>query len=264
MATKTQKTKQTLTSILISTLTIFIIFLIIATGTYIKNNIKKGRYIGAEVESKNTISVSGTSEMFVKPDLARIILSVENEAKTVNQVMETNNQKMNTVIENVKEQGVKEKDLKTTNFRLNPRYEWYDKEVYPPSGKRVLVGYTINQSLEVKIRNLEKIGDIIKTATDSGANKVGNINFEVEEKEKYKKQVRQKAINNAKEKAKTLAKQLGITLVDIKSFNESGSTPVPQYDNYAREKLGAGGSSPNIQTGENKIESNITIVYTID
>src|SRR6056297_797061 len=244
MEIKNKDTKKFLTNSLIFVLTIFVIFLIIATGTYIKNNVKRGKYIGADIESRNVISVSATSEMFVKPDLAKVVLSVENEATTVDRAMETNTQKMNSIIEKVKDQGIKEKDLKTTNFRLNPRYEWWDDTIYPPSGKRVLVGYTVNQSLEIKIRDLENIGSIIETATTNGANQVGNINFEVENKDEYEKTVREQAIEKAKDKAKTLDKQLGVTLVDIKSFNENGYAPTPQYDNYARlEKDTAGAGS---------------------
>jgi len=261
-----EKNIKTTKGILIAFLTLFVITLTILTIVYIQNSIKQGKYIGAEIETKNTLSVSGQSEMFVKPDLARIALSVENEAKTVDKAMETNTKKMNAVIEKVKEQGVKEKDLKTTNFRLNPRYEWRDEKIYPPSGKRVLVGYRVNQSLEVKIRDLDKIGAIIETATSNGANQVGNISFEVENKDEYQEQVRKQAIDKAKEKAETLANQLGVTLVNIKSFNEGGYAPMLQYDNYARlEKDAAGSSSSaNIQAGENKIETNVTITYSIN
>ena len=131
---------------LIGLLNLFLIVLIISTAVGIQNQIKEGRYIGQEIEAKNTITVSDTGEIYAKPDLALISFSVKTEAKTVSEAMSENTKKMNAVIEFIKGEGVEEKDLKTTSFNIYPRYEWREVGIppYPSTGKRVLVGYEVS------------------------------------------------------------------------------------------------------------------------
>lgn len=255
-------------STLFVVLSLFLITLIISTIVGIQNKIKEGRYIGQEIESKNTITVTDTGEIYAKPDLALIDFSVITEAKTVALAMKENTEKMNNIISFVKGQGVEEKDLKTRAFNIYPRYEYrkVETEIYPwPPGKRVLVGYEIRQQLEVKIRDLNKIGEIIEGATTAGANRVGDLQFTIDNQDEVKKQARAQAIDKAKAKAKELASQLGIKLVRITNFTESSY--IPRF--YAYEKAlpapgGLGGEVPEIEIGENKITVTVIITYEIN
>lgn len=220
-------------------------------------------------ESENVISVSATSEVYAQPDLALTSFSVLTEAKTVGEAMEENTTRMNDVIAFVKSEGVEDKDLKTTNFSISPRYEWYEagacSTYYCPSGQRVLVGYEVSQSLQVKMRDLAKIGDIIQGATESGANDVGSLSFTIDNEDSLKEEARTKAIAEAKAKAEALADQLGIRLVRITSFSETGDMPV-YYPSTMKssEALGmGGGATPDIQTGENKISVTVYLTYQI-
>lgn len=259
-------------SILLIMLIVFLLSLIVVTAVDIQNKIRQGRYIGQDTETKNTITVSGTGEVYAKPDLCLVSFSVKNEAKTVAEAMTENTAKMNAIIALMKAQGIEKKDLKTTNFNIYPRYEYRKEEVgaetWPPQpeGKRVLVGYEITQSLQVKIRNLEKIGEIIQGATDAGANQVRNLQFTIDNQDELKKQAREEAIQEAKDKAKELAGQLDIELVRITNFSESGIIPrLPYYDFALQEAAGPGETpAPQIETGENKIEVAVSITYEIN
>jgi len=228
------------------------------------NKIKEGRYIGQEIESKNTITVSGTGEVYAKPDLALTTFSVVTEKKEVAEAMEENTRKMNTIIDSIKEQGIEEKDLKTTSFNIYPRYEWNERTQFYPNGQRVLVGYEISQSLEVKIRDMEKIGTIIQKATDAGANQVGNLQFTIDDEDEVKKQAREEAIKEAKDKAKELASQLGVKLIRIVNFSESGVMPYYYGLKAEAEMASSDTEAPQIETGENKIEVNVNITYEIN
>ena len=246
-------------------LTLFLIILTIFVAVSIQNKIKEGRYIGQEIETKNTISVSDTGEIYAKPDLALTTFSVVTEAKTVVVTMSENTEKMNNIIDFMKDEGIEAKDLKTTTFNISPRYEWREVCIPPcPSGKRVLVGYEVRQSLQVKIRDMEKIGDVIQGATDAGANQVGNLQFTIDKEDELKKQAREEAIKKAKEKAKELASHLGVNLVRITNFSESGA--VPRSYGYLEEATMAkgGGEAAQIETGENKISVTVTITYEIN
>ena len=249
-------------------LSVFLVALIVFTAVEIVNKIKEGKYIGQTLESIKTITVSGTGDIFAKPDLAIVDFSVVMEATTVAKAMEDNTQKMNAIIDFMKQQGIEDKDLKTINFYISPRYEWYTKEMCVPAcpeGKRVLVGYEVSQSLQVKIRDMAKIGDIIQGGTDKGANQVGDLQFTIDKEDELKKQAREKAIAEAKTKAGELALQLGVKLTRIVNFNESGIYPYYDYAMKEAVPSGLGGATtPQIETGQNKIEVTVNITYQID
>jgi len=192
-----------------------------------------------------------------------IDFSVVGEKKTVIEAMAENTKKMNSVIEAIKSQGVEEKDLKTTNFSISPRYEWYEKSEIYPAGKRVLVGYEVNQTLQVKIRDLTKIGNIIQVATKAGANQVGDLQFTIDKQDELKSQARKEAIEKAKVMAKEIAGQLGVKLVKITNFSENAIAPIP-YPYFMEKAMSGGAETPQIQTGENKIEVQVSITYEID
>ena len=251
---------------LLSVLGIVLVLLLVAltasTTVGIRNKIKEGRYIGQEVEAKNTISVSGQGEIYADPDLALINFSVVTEKETVKEALQENKAKMNKVIEGMKDKGVEEKDLKTTTFDIRPRYEWYEKSNSDKERERVLVGYEITQELQTKIRNLEQVGEIIQVATGAGANRVGNIQFTIEEKEELQQQAKEEAIQNAKEKAQKTASQLGVKLAKIVDFSESFAAP-RGYSGVAEKEM-AEDTAPQIEPGQNKVEVNVSITYRIN
>jgi len=244
---------------------VFLVSLTVLVSVKIANEIKERKYIGQGVEPQNIITVSATGEIYARPDLVLVTFSTVTEEKTVNEALSKNTEKMNGIIEFIKGQGVEEKDLKTTSFNIYPRYEWYEKTEIPPypQGKRVLVGYEVRQSLEVKIRDIGKIGDIIQGATDAGANQVSDLRFTIDKEDELKKEARGQAIEKAKEKAQELASQLGVNLIRITNFQES-SIP-PRF--YALEEAAmgkGGGEAPQIEPGENLIKVTVTITYEIN
>lgn len=222
--------------------------------------------IGEIPEVKNTITISASGEVFAKPDLAITNFSVVTEAKTVGQALAENTQKMNAVISSIKNEGALDKDLKTTSFNIFPRYEFQkaEPELYPyPPGKRVLVGYEVSQSLQVKIRDLTKVGRVIEKAAAAGANQVGDLQFTIDKEDDFKSQARKQAIDKAKVKAKELTDSLGVRLGRVTSFSEGFSGPIF----FGLKEMMAAPTPapgvPQIETGENKIEVQVTINYEI-
>ncbi len=246
---------------------IFLITFITFWGISAYSQIKSNKYIGQDIESQNTITVSATGEASALPDLAIISFSVVTEAVTVGEAMEENSSKMNQIIAFAKEQGVEEKDLKTISFNIYPRYEWRREGVYwpYPEGERALVGYEVSQTLEVKIRDIAKIGAIVQGATAKGANQAGDLRFTIDDEEALKNKAREEAIVDAKSKAQELASQLGVKLIKITNFSENGYSLVPRYDSYAESAVGMGGgeTAPEIATGENEITVSVSITWEI-
>jgi len=241
-------------TVFLTILGIFLVALIISTGLDIQSKIQ---------ETENTITFSDTGTIYAKPDLAVATASVISEDTTVAGALSANAKKMNAVIAAEKAEGVEEKDLKTTSFNISPRYEWRDQTYYY-SGVRVLAGYEVSQSLQIKIRDLEKVGTIIQKATDEGANEISNLQFTIDNEDELKKQAREQAIGKAKSKAEELANELGIRLVGISNFSETGVTPYYYDLEKAAVPAGLGGGETlQIETGENKIEVTVYITYKI-
>jgi len=255
------------------------------------NAVKASKYIGRDSIGQGTISVSGEGDISTKPDLAVMDFSVVSEGKTVAEAMADNTKKMNAIVDVAKSLGVADKDLQTSGFNITPRYDYVKGTVttpaapemavsepaisvpvdsmYYPGGKRVLSGYDITQTLTVKMRDMTKIGTIIEEVAAAGANQVGDLQFTLDDPDSVQAQARKKAIDDAKEKAKVLAAQLGVRLVRITSYSDGGYTPVYRL-NYAAKDMAAGAGvaesapAPNIQTGENKITVNVSITYEIE
>jgi len=203
-----------------------------------------------------TFSVLGEGKEVVVPNIAEIRIGVISEGLDLTTLQKENSEKMNKIINFLKEKGIDEKDIQTENYSVTPKYD-YSKSPYR------IVGYTISQDLRVKVRDLSKIGEILSQAVNYGANNVSGPNFTVDDKEVYLEKAREKAIKNAKEKAEKIAKSAGFKLGKIISIIESSPfEPIP----LMLKEMGAGGpliSQPQIEPGSQEIKVQVTITYEI-
>ena len=242
---------------------LFLLGLLGLIGVVFANQIKAGQYIGQDWRNKNVISVSAEGKKYVKPDLAVINLAVQTEKKTVDAAMEENVQKMNKIITTLSDLGIAESDLQTMNFQLSPRYEWRDKDIFPPSGKRILVGYDVNQTLRVKVKNLNDMGKVIKEATTAGANQVSNLQLTLANPDKVREEVERQAIKQAQAKAKDLAKALGAHLGKIINVQFDHQMPRPIMSRAVNSAVEGAGTVPQIEVGKNLIRTTVNIIYQI-
>lgn len=205
-----------------------------------------------------SISVSGEGSVFIKPDIALISVGVTKNNVDFVVAQKDATEVINKTINFLKSKGVEEKDIKTTSYNIYPQYDYI-------RGEQKFRGYEVSQNLELKIRNLDSVGEILSGVASSGANMVGSLRFEVDDMKKSKEEARKEAIKEAKEKAKTLSKQLGVRLKKITSYYESdGGFSGPIY--YDAAFGGKGGDFPapvSVPTGENEIKIVVTINYEI-
>lgn len=223
-------------------------------------------YFPNQPNKEDRFSVIGSGTVYAKADIANITIGLKTEVKkTAAEVTKENSEQMNDIIEAVKELGVEEKDIKTTDFRLNPVYTWVEKE-----GQKLL-GYEISQNISLKVRDLNKISDIITQATDKGANQIGNISFTIDDEYELKNEARKLAIEKAKEKAEAIATESGMKLGKIKSVYENSYQPPIAYDYsnaYKEMRLesqdqGAGVAVSGIEAGQNEIKVEVTLMYEV-
>lgn len=212
------------------------------------------------VATTNTVAFVGQGKILAKPDVAVLNFSVLTEAETSKSAQEANSVRSKAVGTFFKKQNIEDKDIKTISYNIYPQYN------YPRDGIPKIKGYQVNQTYEVKIRNLDNVSAILDGIVSAGANQVSNLRFEIDNPEKLKDQARAKAIENAKGKANTLKSQLGVDLGKIINFSENvAGYPAPMYE-YSSYKgaMGMGGAAnPDVQTGENEITVNVTVTYQI-
>jgi len=223
----------------------------------------------------NTVSFSGEGRIFAKPDIAIISFSILTEAATSKKAQDDNSAKSEKVVKFLKDQNIEDKDVKTTGYNVYPQYS-YPRPASVPLGEGTtgsayfdpnpkITGYQVNQSFQAKVRNLEKVSTILDGLVTAGANQVSNLGLQVDDIEKVKNEARELAIKNAKEKANTLKKQIGIRLGKIVNYNEGGGYPIMYYaaELKADGRGGNTGGGPSIPTGENEIVVNVTLTYQI-
>lgn len=206
------------------------------------------------------ISFSGEGKVVVKPDIALVSFSVNTRAGTSVEAVNQNNTKMNAVIAAVKKAGVEDKDVQTTMYNLQPVYD------YTREGS-VFKGYSLDQQVSVKIRNLDNINSVMDSATSAGATTVGSLSFTVDDMEKVKSEARVKAIEQAKQKAKDLAGQSGLKLGKLVNVSEGyfGGYPTPLYGMGAANAMDKASSiAPSIQTGQSEVTVSISLTYQIN
>lgn len=248
-----------------------LVVLIVYVAVLALSGLKGLRFIGSGVSATNTITVSGEGEVFAVPDTAEFSVSVQEEAKEVKAAQETATKKSNDILAYLKSQGVEEKDIRTTDYSVYPQYDYVNGVCsnggYCQPGKQVLRGYQVSQTLTVKVRDTEKAGDLLSGVGSRGASSVSGLSFTIDDQDALEAQARGEAIDDARAKAKMLAKQLGVSLVRVVGFSESGDRPIYYAKTMSMAADGMGGMeaapAPQIPTGENKITSNISVTYEI-
>ncbi len=223
--------------------------------------------------SYNTINVSGEGEVFAVPDIASFTFTVSADAKTVTAAQEEVTKKMDAILDAVKTLGVEEKDIKTTDYSVYPRYSYTNPTCgasFCPPSRQVLDGYTASHNVTVKVRKTENAGEVLAAAGDRGATGLSNISFTVDDPEQLTSEARAKAIENAREKAEMLSDELDVRLVRVISFYDStdGGMPMPMYGegmSSSRDMVVStqAAKAPELPSGQNKVRVVVNVTYEI-
>lgn len=245
-------------------------FLIIVTayfGVKIVSEIRS--YSDFSDKTERTISLSGHGEVKAVPDIANIYFTISKDAKTVKEaqalVAEVEKSSLNLL---KTENKILDKDIKTSNASFYPKYEYrYSRPcpTYNCPANNIIIGYTASESITVKVRNTDDVGKIMQGLGTLGVTDLSGPNFSIDNEDQLKADARKKAIDDAKEKAETLAKDLGIRLGKITSFTDSGNYPTPpmMYSAKAEALDNRATGSAELPKGENTISSDVTITFEI-
>ncbi len=226
-----------------------------------------------------TFAASGEGKVVGVPDVATFSISVVTEGDlNVTDAQSKNTQKMNDIIAYVQKSGVEKKDVQTSDYALEPRYQYFDcsstpvpmtgntKEVKPCPPPQIS-GYTVRQTVTVKVRDFSKAGTILAGVTEKGANVVSGIAFKIDDPSQVEQEARLKAIEKAKQKAQGIADAGGFALGRIISISENTSGGAqPYYADYGVRGIAeskAAAPAPSIEPGSQETSVTATITYEI-
>src|SRR3989338_6578147 len=212
-----------------------------------------------DLSKTRSITMSADAKVTAKPDLATLSFAVVTQGKEADKVQTDNDARMKTVIDYLKSSGIAEDDIETSGYNLYPQYDYSKVQVSPPP----ITGYTANQNVTAKIRNLGSVPAILGGLTSKGVNQINNVAFTIEDPDKVREEARNMAIEKAKTKANDLASKLGVRLGKVINFSEGGGgMPIPIFYDKQFATEGRGGASP-VQPGTEDVTVSVTLTFEL-
>ncbi len=224
-------------------------------------NVARNNTLSNGVDVSNSgIWVSGQASIEIKPDIAILRVGVETEGLNTKEALNNNSKYADAVLNYLKQNQVSSDDIQTTNINISPRYEY--PEITGPSStvrKQVLVGYRVYNSVVIKVRDIDNLGELIDGVTEVGRDsiRVNGIEFARDDIEPFMDDLRKDAVENAIDKATQFAKYSGVSLGGLTRLSES---PVSSYSRGDMFETRAFASSASIST---PIQEG-TLKYTLD
>ncbi len=205
------------------------------------------------------ITVVGEGEAFGEPDEASVQIGVETFAETVSEATSANEANVQSIMSVLQSIGIEAADIQTSNYSL-----WAEQR-YTESGPQGIAGYRVVNQVNVKIRDIEQVGPVIAAVTEAGANSIHGISFRVADPAALEAEARAAAIDNAREKAASLAELSGVELGEVISVTEVIGQPGIPYGaglGGARDEM-AQGTAPGIAPGELSYGVQIQVTFAI-
>lgn len=203
------------------------------------------------------ITLTGHGEVRRAPDMATISMGVSATAETAAQALAANSTSMQAILASLKQAGIDDRDVQTTDFNVQPRIDYGNNTGQPPK----TVGYDVSNQVMVTVRDLPSLGSILDKAVQSGSNQISGISFSLKDTEAALDEARQKAVADARRKAEVYATAAGIQLGDVMSINESMNMPAPIM--MRGKAMAAEAAMAPIATGEQTLGLDVTISWSI-
>jgi uncharacterized protein len=218
--------------------------------------INNGSAVGADSTGtpEHTVTVTGTGDVSLAPDVADVILGVAVTKPTVAEAQSAAATSMTAVVASIKKNGVADKDIVTINISLGPVYDYSNQTAK-------ITGYQFANTVRVTVRNLGTIAAVIDDSVAAGATSISGISFRLGSPKTVEAQARQLAMNDARAKADALTSAAGVSIKGVASITETTSTPVTYYQ--AADKASASGASTPVQTGTTDVTVTVTVSYII-
>jgi uncharacterized protein YggE len=203
------------------------------------------------------LSVTATGSVYLVPDVVDIDLGVQTQSSSIGNAVSTNNRLSAAVLAALTGQGISSSDIQTTYFSVSPQ-QMYDN-TGAPTGQ---VTYWVDNTVHVRLRQPDKLGDVLQAAIAAGANNVQGVTYSVADPSQAQAEARQKAIDLAKARAHLLASAAGATLGEVQSINSSVGLPGPRTSGATAAEAPAASNVP-VSPGSLEVQVQVTMTYSL-
>ena len=214
----------------------------------------------AETSASRTITVTGQGEAVGAPDQAQINAGVQTVAATVAESSRANEAVVEKIMQALDKQGIKKKDIQTTNYSV-----WPEQRHDPRgTGEVSISGYNVSNVVNVTVNDIDKLGAVLAAVTDAGANSIHGVNFGVKDNAALEQRARAAAMADARERAESLAKLASVGLGEGLSISmmQGGGYPMPMMGG-GRMAMAEAASVPGISPGQLSVSVQVNVTYTI-
>jgi uncharacterized protein len=205
------------------------------------------------------VTVGGEATIALTPDLAQATGGVTTEAKTVREASDANAQAMNAVIAALKEAGIADKDIQTSQFTVSPVYS---QNRPGRSDEPRITGYRASNQVRFNIRDVAKVSEVLDRALAAGATDLRGVTFTVSDTSTAKDQARTEAIADARRRAEVYARAVGAQVGRAISVTETGTAP-PRPMMMSRGAEVAAAAPPPIAPGETTLQISVTVSFEL-
>jgi uncharacterized protein YggE len=209
------------------------------------------------IQEPTGITVMAEGKASAEPDLAMINIGVENREAEAQEAARENSNRMTAVMAALKEMGIPKEDVQTVNYSIQAEIDWENEE-------RRVIGYVVNNSVLVKLRDMDTVGDVIDAVTEAGANNVYGIQFTFDDPSALRERARADAMAGALKKAEALAQLAGVGLGRPRYVSESFMETPPYYEQmYASQAGMGGGDGAPVSPGQREVFVQVQVTYDI-
>lgn len=208
-------------------------------------------------QSGTLISISATGEASKVPDVANISAGVVTEAEDSEKAMRDNAVQMEQLMKAIKKAGIDDKNVQTSGISLSPRYD------YQQGRRPQITGYQANNTVSVKVRRLEKLGEVLDTLAAAGANQIHGPSLEIGEPEPVMAEARKQALDKARARAETYAESLDMKVRRIVSVSENGGPGIPRPMMRAEMAAAKADAATPVAPGETTLTVNLDLVFEL-
>lgn len=219
----------------------------------------------------NVITVTGTGKAETPPTIAHVSFTVQETAGTVAEAQDAASKKTTAALDAIHALGIEDKDVQTAGYQTNPQYETPQPcrpGMVCTQGSLKIIGYQVSQTVTVKVRNTALAGDVLAALGTAGVQNISGPDFQVDDDSEVMAEARGKAIEDARNNAEELAKQLHVRLGDVVSFSENGGYPTPMYESmnkaFGGVAMDMAAPRPAVPLPQGQNESVVTVSVTYE
>ena len=217
-----------------------------------------GFVAASATEPRPSITITGSGKILYAPDMGYLHVGVASEGGTAAEAWQKNEAIVKKIFEALKNLGLEERDFKTTNLNVQPRY-LHKKDEAPK-----LLGYTVSYDLVVTVRKLDQMGTLLDRMVAAGANRHMNVSFGCSNMEKLLDQARAKAVADARKRADLYVKGASASVGDVLAITDTPNLPHGRMFPIDAQAPREGGAGLPIAAGEQELNVTVTIRWAIE